>query len=196
MPLDPSTASDPSCGFLSGTTGGADVTAAFPPANFRPGTYLFVRDLPGRPLYLLLEDTLGVRSWKRVSEPVLIGFGNSTVVNGTRTMDPGISPARASSAGAPSNVLPSMIAPFAGRAWSIFAKRTNNPVGATCAVTLTVNNVATALTTTIPSALFLNSTTLAVPVSWNAGDLLALQAVNAGGTSNNVVVTLQAEGRP
>lgn len=196
MPLDLPTASDPRCGFLSGTTGGADVTAAFPPAGFQPGTFLFIRDLPGRPLYVICEDVVGVRSWKRVSEPVLIGFGNSTVVNGTRTMDPGISPARASSAGAPANALPNMLSPFNARAWSIYAVRTNNTVGITCAVTLFVNNVATALTVTIPSGAFLNSATLAVPVSWNASDRLAMRAVNAGGTSNNVVVTIQAEGRP
>lgn len=195
MPLDPSTASDPTCGFLSGTTGGAALNVAFPPSAFRPGTYLFVRDLPGRPLYLLLEDALGVRSWKWISQPVILGFGAATVVNGTRTIDPGNSPARASSAGAPANTLPNMLASTPGRGWSIYATRTNN--GAiTCALTLFVNNVATALTVTIPAAAFTATATLAAPVSWNAGDRLAMQAVNAGGTSNNVVVTIQAEGRP
>lgn len=166
-------------------------------SKFGNGDLIYARDtgrtwivllssVPAAALVLISEGSPNARTLSTLM------FGAATAVVGARTLDPG-GPARASSAGAPANANPALLAPLAGRAATITARRTNNTVGATCPCTLFVNNVATLLTVTIPSAAFSASATIAVPVTWTAGQSLAVQAVSAGATSNNVVVTILAE---
>ncbi len=195
MPLDATATAGPYASYLQGTVAGAALNTEFPPGNFAQGTLLLVRDLPGRPVFVRVEETVGVPLWRRLGPgQSALTFGSSSVVVGTRTLDPG-GPSRASVAGAPAAANPAILMPFAGRAWVIGCRRTNTPA-ATCALTLFVNNVASTLTATIAAAAATANATLAAPVVWSAFDTLAMRGVSAGGTSNNVTVTILIEAQP
>lgn len=147
-------------------------------------------DVSGNKVLVLMTQGSPASSMPPTAPPqYVITFGSTTVVAGTRTMDPG-GLSRASSANAPSNANPGFAATFGGSSNRITVRRTNAAAD-TITVTLFVNNVATLLTYQLPSGQLKGSATLVTPVTWSANDTLAMQAVVPVTTSNNVVVAIQ-----
>ena len=184
MPLD--SESNPKSSFFTGTVGANPLNTEFPPANFLPGAWLYVRDRDR--LYVLTSTTGADRVWRLATPASILGFGATSSVAGTRTLYPWFG-AAASVAGAPAATNPAIICPYNALVFRMDQRITNAAAGSTTATTLFVNNAATALD--VPATAGATGTvTLATPVAIAAGSSLACRIIVTGAVRANPVVSI------